>query len=96
MFPFFKHQNDTVLGTEAFPETTLKFSKNFFKIRRKFIFAKTFETIGKMLTGRLLVLWFLDSFLKIGLMLAHLKENGSSEEFTESLNLFCIQINSAK
>ena len=34
-----------------------------------------------MLTGLWLVLSFLDSFLKIGVMLAHLKENGNFEEF---------------
>ena len=37
MVPFFKHQKETVLGTKAFPETTLEFWKNFFKIRRQLI-----------------------------------------------------------
>ena len=39
-----------------------------------------------MLTGLKFVLWFLDLFLNIGVMLAHLKADGNFEEFTESLN----------
>ena len=39
-----------------------------------------------MLTGLQFVLRFLDSFVKIGVMIAHIKEDGNSEEFTVSLN----------
>ena len=48
----------------------------------------------KVLTVLQLFSWFLDSFLKTGVMSAHLKRDGNGEEHTESLNW--IQINSAK
>ena len=48
--------------------------------------SKVFETAGKILPDLQLLLRFLHSLLKMDVMLAHLKEDGTFEESTKLLN----------
>ena len=50
------------------------------------IFSNTFEINYKILTKQSLFLWFLDWFLKTGVILANLNDKGIFEKFIESLN----------